>query len=87
MEAKTGLKRSAIYASIAEGKFPKQVPLGPGSVGWVEQEIDAWLTERIAERDADAGLMSPVSSRSEVLVTKTQIEDDEDKGAPDAEPP
>ena len=44
VEAKTGLKRSAIYASIAEGKFPKQVSLGPGSVGWVEQEVDAWLS-------------------------------------------
>jgi prophage regulatory protein len=39
----------------AAGQFPKRVRLGTGRVGWVEQEIDAWITTRIAERDADTG--------------------------------
>jgi prophage regulatory protein len=47
----TGLKRSAIYAKIAEGTFPKPIPLGPRAVGWLESEIAAWQTARIAERD------------------------------------
>lgn len=36
----------------AAGQFPKRVPLGPGRVGWVDEEVEHWLKERIAERDA-----------------------------------
>ena len=31
----TGLSKSTIYARIAEGTFPKQIPLGPRLVVWV----------------------------------------------------
>jgi prophage regulatory protein len=33
-------------------KFPKRVPIGAGRYGYVEEEIDAYIAERIAERDA-----------------------------------
>lgn len=33
------------------GKFPKRVPIGPGRVGWVEEEVEQWLLQRIADRD------------------------------------
>jgi prophage regulatory protein len=36
------------------GKFPRRIQLGPNRVGWVATEIDAWLAERIAQRDAQA---------------------------------
>lgn len=39
----------------AAGAFPKRVPLGPGRVGYVEEEIEDWITKRIAERDARTG--------------------------------
>lgn len=48
----TGLRRSTIYKYIAEGAFPKPVPLGGGRVAWVEQEIQDWIIERIEARDA-----------------------------------
>jgi prophage regulatory protein len=51
VEARTGLKHSAIYQRIAEGEFPRQVPLGPKAVGWLEHEVDAWIDARAAERD------------------------------------
>lgn len=35
----------------AAGKFPKRVQLGPGRVGWVDEEVQSWLAARIAERD------------------------------------
>ncbi|MDB5581008.1 MAG: AlpA family phage regulatory protein [Bradyrhizobium sp.] len=35
----------------AAGQFPKRVRLGPGRVGWVDEEVDRWLRERIAKRD------------------------------------
>jgi prophage regulatory protein len=54
VEAKTGLKHSAIYQRIAEGTFPAQVPLGAKAVGWIEAEVDAWIDARAAERDGIA---------------------------------
>ena len=50
--AKTGLARSTIYAKLAEGVFPEPINLGPRAVGWVEEEIDDWLTTLIEARDS-----------------------------------
>ena len=33
------------------GKFPRRIQLGPNRVGWLAAEVDAWLNERIAQRD------------------------------------
>jgi prophage regulatory protein len=52
VRARTGESTSTIYAGIAKGTFPKQVPLGPNLVGWIEEEIDNYLESRVAERDA-----------------------------------
>jgi prophage regulatory protein len=48
----TGLARSTIYDYIAKQQFPKAVSLGDRAVGWVEQEVQDWISERIAARDA-----------------------------------
>lgn len=50
MEA-TGLGRSSIYKFIAQGTFPKPVPLGDRAVGWVDHEIEEWIADRVADRD------------------------------------
>ena len=39
----------------AAGKFPKRVNLGQCRVGWVEDEIQAWMEARVAERDGHTG--------------------------------
>jgi len=44
----TGLSKSTIYARISEGTFPKQVPLGPRLVVWVESDIQKWIAEQVA---------------------------------------
>ena len=54
VEKRTGLSRSTIYLAIKKGTFPKPVKLGERSVGWVEAEVDAWLENRIQQRDAEA---------------------------------
>jgi prophage regulatory protein len=33
------------------GCFPKRVTLGPNRVGWLEEEVDQWIQDRIDERD------------------------------------
>lgn len=52
---RTGLGRSYTYRLIAEGQFPKSVPLGGRSVAWVEEEVEEWILARIEERDAQEG--------------------------------
>jgi prophage regulatory protein len=49
----TGLGRSAIYDAMSKGTFPRQVPLGRRAVGWLENEIAAWIEARLAERDGE----------------------------------
>lgn len=41
--ARVGLKRSAIYQRMTEGRFPKSRSLGPKCAVWVEAEIDDWV--------------------------------------------
>ena len=53
VQARTGLSRSSLYAALAAGNFPRQVALGPRSVGWLESEITAWINARCKERDAE----------------------------------
>lgn len=51
VEKRTGLSRSTIYLRIKEGTFPQPVNLGSRAVGWLENEIDAWLTEKLEKRN------------------------------------
>ncbi len=44
----TGLSKSSIYARIAEGTFPKQIPLGARLVVWVESDIQKWIAEQVS---------------------------------------
>ncbi len=45
------INRWATDPKYAHMNFPKPVPLGANSVGFVEAEIDAWLEARAAERE------------------------------------
>jgi prophage regulatory protein len=47
VKAITGLSKSSIYARIAEGTFPRQIPLGPRIVVWVDADIQNWINERV----------------------------------------
>lgn len=43
----TGKSRSAIYADIAKGTFPKPVAIGARAVAWPLSEISAWVQQQI----------------------------------------
>lgn len=56
VEARTGLSRSSIYARLRQNPkrpndydptFPKPISVGAKAVGWIESEIDAWLTAQV----------------------------------------
>ena len=50
---RTGLARSAVYAAIQAGEFPKPIKLSDTgrAVGWLESDIASWQELRIATRD------------------------------------
>jgi prophage regulatory protein len=39
---------------IKQGKFPAPVQLGPRSVGWIDDEIDEWIKQKIEERNSSS---------------------------------
>jgi prophage regulatory protein len=43
--ARVGLKRSAIYQRMNDGRFPRSRSLGPKCTVWIESEIDAWIRD------------------------------------------
>ena len=54
VKASTGLSRSSIYLRIANGDFPKSISLGGRAVGWLETDIQEWLSSRIeASRESE----------------------------------
>ena len=46
----TSFSKTHIYRLINAGKFPRQVPLGPHRVAFVESEVDAWVNARLQLR-------------------------------------
>lgn len=44
----TGLGKTKIYELQSEGSFPMRVQITDHSVGWIEDEVQAWLTKRVA---------------------------------------
>jgi prophage regulatory protein len=47
VKKRTGLSRSTIYSRVDQRTFPLPVSLGGRAIGWVEAEVNEWLTQRI----------------------------------------
>ncbi|QQQ15648.1 MULTISPECIES: helix-turn-helix transcriptional regulator [Aeromonas] len=52
--ARTGLSKSSIYDLMAQGRFPQTIRLGGRTVAFIESEVDAWMAQRVAARNAAA---------------------------------
>lgn len=50
VECAVGFKKSKLYDLIKEGQFPQPVRLGNKSVGWLADEVQAWINARAASR-------------------------------------
>jgi prophage regulatory protein len=46
---RTGLSRSTIYLRMSEGSFPLPLSLGARAVGWLESDVEGWISRRIEE--------------------------------------
>lgn len=50
VKRRTGQSTTDIYVGMNLGIFPKSVPIGRRTVGWVDTEIDDWVIARIKAR-------------------------------------
>jgi len=48
----TGLSRASIYRLAKMGRFPLPVKVGTRASAWLGQEVDAFITSRIAARES-----------------------------------
>lgn len=48
--ARVGVSDTTLWRLVRAGKFPRPMQLSPGTVGWPEHEVDAWIAARAAER-------------------------------------
>lgn len=46
VEKVIGLSRSAIYAAMDRGDFPRPVQIGRRAVGWKSNDVIGWLDKR-----------------------------------------
>lgn len=53
VQERTGLARATLYQLIQQGQFPRPVSLSARTVGWLSHEVEAWLRERVSQRNAD----------------------------------
>jgi prophage regulatory protein len=51
--AMTSMSRTMINALRSDGAFPVAVELGPRRIGFVRDEVEEWITARIAARPAN----------------------------------
>lgn len=49
---RTALSRSTIYEMMQAGSFPRPAKIGVRSNGWLESEIQNWMEQRAAQREA-----------------------------------
>ena len=54
VKARTGLSRSELYRRIAIGSFPAPIKIGARASAWSSVEIEGWIAERVAQRNAKA---------------------------------
>lgn len=48
---RTGLSRSTLYRKIAEGSFPRQVPISVHGTGWHESAVNRWIADPLRCRE------------------------------------
>jgi prophage regulatory protein len=58
-----GFSKVQIWRWRRVGRFPNPVRTGPGSVAWIEGDVDKWIADKIAARNEIEKGAAPVASR------------------------
>lgn len=48
---RVGYHPSHVMRLVRAGRFPQPVQIGPNSIAFVEDEVEAWMKARVHERD------------------------------------
>lgn len=51
LKKQVSLSSTTIYKMVKDGIFPKPIILQNTRIAWVDQEIEAWINQKIEERD------------------------------------
>jgi len=65
---KVGLSKVTLQTLMDAVKFPKPVKLcgqDGRAVGWIDSEVDAWIEQRIADRDAGIAGIAGIAGGAE----------------------
>jgi len=49
------ISKTQMYRLINSGEFPKPIPIGLQRVGFIEDEVNAWIEQRMRMRDEGVG--------------------------------
>lgn len=49
---RTGVSRTRIYEMMEAGRFPKPIKIGARAIAFIADEVDGWVADRMAEREA-----------------------------------
>ena len=66
----TGLSRTTLWRLERRGDFPSRILLSPNSTGWIESEVEKWISTRPRggsshsdEKDSDVAREAPTADR------------------------
>ncbi|MDG4591290.1 MAG: AlpA family phage regulatory protein [Defluviicoccus sp.] len=48
-----GVSRSTVLRRVKAHDFPQPVKLGPNTIAWLADEVEAWAAAKIAARDGE----------------------------------
>jgi prophage regulatory protein len=48
---RVALSRTTIWRQVQAGTFPRPVRVGECAIAWIESEVDAWMKQRVKDRD------------------------------------
>lgn len=46
---RTSLKTTAIYSLMKKGEFPRSIKITADRIGWLESDINEWITAKIEQ--------------------------------------
>ena len=76
-------KKARVHVSRLEkeGKFPKHINLAPQSIGWLEEEILAWIEERAAARSMGNSVEAVASAEARKSENAERYPDEQERKA------
>jgi prophage regulatory protein len=74
VEHRTGLSRTSLWRLQRAGDFPPSRRLSPGTVGWLESEVEAWIASRSTKGVGSTQIgLTPSRSRTRPITIPDKV--------------